>query len=169
VNAPAAAPIAVVVMGVSGCGKSSVGAALAQRLDARFLDADDFHPPANVEKMRAGIPLDDTDRTPWLARLNAALRAALDDRASVVLACSALKARYRAALAVGIPTLRVVHLTGSFELIESRIAARSHRYMPASLLASQFAALEAPEHAVVLEIDRDVETLAAAAERALRG
>ncbi|MFZ4757111.1 MAG: gluconokinase, partial [Burkholderiaceae bacterium] len=169
VNAPAAAPIAVVVMGVSGCSKSSVGAALAQRLDARFLDADDFHPPANVEKMRAGIPLDDTDRAPWLARLNAAMRAALDDRASVVLACSALKARYRAALAVGIPTLRVVHLTGSFELIESRIAARSHRYMPASLLASQFAALEAPEHAVVLEIDRDVETLAAAAERALRG
>jgi gluconokinase len=161
----AGAPLAVVVMGVSGCGKTSVGEALARRLGARFVDADDFHPPANVEKMRAGTPLDDTDRAPWLARLNAVMRHSVAKGEPVVLACSALKARYRAALAERLPGLRVVHLAGTFELISTRLAQRQHRYMPASLLASQFEALEAPQDAVTVDVDAPVEALAEGAAR----
>lgn len=164
-----AAPRAVVVMGVSGCGKTSVGEALARRLGARFIDADDFHPPANVDKMRQGMPLDDDDRAPWLARLNAVLREAVARDEPVVLACSALRRRYRDALADHLPELRFVHLSGSYELIEARLALRRHRYMPSSLLRSQFEALEAPTEAVVVAIDADVEAIAAAAEHALRG
>jgi len=164
VSAPA--PSAVVVMGVSGCGKTAVGEALARRLGARFVDADDFHPPANVEKMRAGVPLDDADRAPWLATLNALLRDEAAARRPVVLACSALRQRYRDALAEGVPGLRVVHLSGSFELIASRLAARRHRYMPASLLRSQFEALEPPREAVTVDVSGDVE---AVVEAALRG
>ncbi|HYF58016.1 MAG TPA: gluconokinase [Burkholderiaceae bacterium] len=162
----APAPSAVVVMGVSGCGKTAVGEALARRLGARFVDADDFHPPANVEKMRAGVPLDDADRAPWLATLNALLRDEAAARRPVVLACSALRRRYRDALAEGVPGLRVVHLSGSFELIASRLAARRHRYMPASLLRSQFEALEPPREAVTVDVSGDVE---AVVEAALRG
>ena len=162
----APAPSAVVVMGVSGCGKTAVGEALARRLGARFVDADDFHPPANVEKMRAGVPLDDADRAPWLATLNALLRDEVAARRPVVLACSALRQRYRDALAEGVPGLRVVHLSGSFELIASRLAARRHRYMPASLLRSQFEALEPPREAVTVDVSGDVD---AVVEAALRG
>jgi gluconokinase len=157
--------LAVVVMGVQGCGKTSVGSALAARLGARFLDADDFHPPANVEKMRAGTPLDDTDRAPWLERLNAELRASVARGEPVVLACSALKARYRDALGHGLPSLRFVHLAGSFELIAQRLAARNHRYMPTTLLRSQFDALEPPSDAIAIDVggtvDEIVETAAA--------
>lgn len=163
------APVAVVVMGVSGCGKSSVGEALARRLQARFIDADDFHPAANVEKMRRGVPLDDDDRAPWLARLNEVLREHVGRAEPVVLACSALRARYRDALARDLPGLRFVHLSGSYELIAARLAQRSHRYMPPSLLRSQFDALEPPADAVVVDIAADVESVAAAADRALRG
>ncbi len=165
---PARSPRAIVVMGVSGCGKTSVGQALAARLGARFVDADDFHPPANVEKMRAGVPLDDADRAPWLARLNAVMRHALARGDSVVLACSALRQRYRDALAERLPALRVVHLSGSRELIASRIAARSHRYMPASLLASQFEALEPPRDAIVVDVEGSIDEVVDAAHRALR-
>lgn len=167
-SATGASPRAIVVMGVSGCGKTSVGQALAARLGARFVDADDFHPPANVEKMRAGVPLDDADRAPWLARLNAVMRHALARGDSVVLACSALRQRYRDALAERLPALRVVHLSGSRELIASRIAARSHRYMPASLLASQFEALEPPRDAIVVDVGGAVDEVVDAAHRALR-
>lgn len=162
------AAAAIVVMGVSGCGKSSVGRALAQQLGARFVDADDYHPPANVAKMRAGEPLDDTDRAPWLLRLNAVLRHAAARDEPVVLACSALRQRYRDALADRLPAIRFIHLHGSFDLIAARVAARDHAYMPASLLASQFAALEAPHDAVVLDIDRTVEAIVDAALHELR-
>lgn len=134
-------------MGVTGCGKSTVGALLARALGAEFLDADDFHPPANVAKMSAGVPLDDEDRAPWLARLNAELRA----RPHVVLACSALKSAYRSALGAGLDC-RFVHLRGSPELIRARLAERRHRYMPASLLDSQFAALEPPAGAIEVDV-----------------
>jgi gluconokinase len=167
--ARAADPVAVVVMGVSGCGKTSVGQALAARLGARFVDADDFHPPASVEKMRAGLPLDDADRAPWLARLNAVMRHAVAKGEPVVLACSALRQRYREALAERLPGLRVVHLSGSYELIASRIAARTHRYMPASLLASQFEALEPPGDAVVVDVSGGVDGIVEAALRGLLG
>jgi len=143
----------VVVMGVSGCGKSTVGQALAQRLGARFVDADDFHPPANVRKMRDGVPLDDADRAPWLARLNAVLRHAAARREPVVLACSALRQRYRDALADRLRSVRFVHLRGGFETIAARLAARSHRYMPATLLRSQFDTLEPPVDALVIDLD----------------
>jgi gluconokinase len=139
-------------MGVSGCGKTAVGSLLAQQLGARFIDADDLHPQANVEKMRAGMPLDDADRAPWLALLNGRLRDARAAGEPVVLACSALKQRYRDQLAEGVPGLRFVHLAGSRDLIAARLAARRHRYMPARLLDSQFATLEPPADAIVLDV-----------------
>ena len=159
--------LAVVVMGVSGCGKTAVGSLLAQRLGARFIDADDLHPPANVEKMRAGIPLDDADRAPWLRLLNARLREAAGE--PVVLACSALKQRYRDTLAEGVPGLRFVHLAGSRELIAARLAARQHRYMPTTLLDSQFATLEPPAEAIVVDVALPLEAAVEAALRALVG
>jgi gluconokinase len=162
-------PTAVVVMGVSGCGKTEVGRSLAQRLGASFIDADDLHPPANVEKMRRGIPLDDADRAPWLGLLNARLREAVAAGRPVVLACSALKQRYRDMLAAGVPGLRFVHLSGSRELIAARLAARRHRYMPASLLDSQFAALEPPADAITIDVAMPVDKVVDAAATALAG
>ena len=138
----------VVLMGVSGCGKSTVGLLLAERLGYPFLDADEFHPPANVAKMAAGTPLTDTDRQPWLELLNGKL---LGEK-NAVLACSALKDSYRQVLSRGIAGCRFVHLRGSLELIGARLAARKHRYMPASLLQSQFAALEPPVDAIEVDV-----------------
>jgi gluconokinase len=153
--------VIIVVMGVSGSGKSTVGALLARRLGAEFLDADEFHPPGNVAKMAAGVPLTDADRKPWLERLNAEL----GKRQGAVLACSALKESYRRTLAQGVEC-RFVHLRGSLELIRARMQARSHRYMPASLLESQFATLEPPADAIDVDIaeppERCVERICAA-------
>lgn len=159
---------AIVVMGVSGCGKSTVGQALARRLGWRFADGDDFHPPANVEKMRAGIPLDDDDRAPWLARLNETMREAVARDEPLVLACSALRQRYRERLAEGLPQMRIVHLAGSIELIGERLAARNHSYMPPSLLTSQFATLEPPGDALTLDVGQPVDELVDAIVVSLR-
>ena len=151
----------VIVMGVSGCGKSTVGALLAKRLGVEFLDADEFHPQQNVAKMAAGTPLADEDRWPWLERLNAELK----KRKDVVLACSALKESYRKVLAKDVEC-RFVHLRGPIELIRARMQARSHRYMPASLLESQFVTLESPVDAIDVDIaeppERCVERIRAA-------
>jgi gluconokinase len=141
--------VIVLVMGVSGSGKSTVGTLLSQRLGYEFIDADEHHPPANVEKMAAGVPLEDADRWPWLDRLNSLLRSKSD----AVLACSALKKIYRERLLRGIAEHRIVYLQGSAELIASRLAGRQHRYMPASLLESQFAILEPPASAIAVDID----------------
>ena len=153
----------VVVMGVTGVGKTTVGRLLASRLNARFVDADDFHPPENVEKMRAGTALDDADREPWLAALNAHLRAAASRGDAVVLACSALKSAYRERLRDGLLDLRFVHLVGTRELIAGRLGARSGHYMNPALLDSQFATLENPGDALRLDVGPTPEELADAA------
>jgi gluconokinase len=153
----------VVVMGVSGCGKTTLGRLLAARLGCTFLDGDDFHPPANIAKMAAGIPLDDADRRPWLTVLNAKLRG----EARAVLACSALKQSYRDALAAGIADCRIVHLRGDIALIRVRLGKRRHRYMPASLLESQFAALEPPRDGIEIDVSATPEECVAAALLAL--
>jgi carbohydrate kinase (thermoresistant glucokinase family) len=142
----------VLVMGVSGCGKTTLGRLLAERLGANFLDGDDFHPEANVRKMAGGTALDDDDRRPWLARLNAELRAGAARGDSAVLACSALKATYRAWLGEGLPRLDTVFLYADPAVIRDRLAARSHRYMPASLLQSQLDTLEAPADAIGVDV-----------------
>ena len=143
----------VVLMGVSGAGKTTIGARLAARLGWRFIDADDHHPQANVAKMAAGIPLDDADRWPWLDALNRLLRAEKD----AVIACSALKESYRRRLLADIEGARIVYLYGSKALIASRIAERKHKYMPASLLESQFATLEPPAAAIPIDVAAPVE------------
>ena len=153
----------VIVMGVSGCGKSTIGQLLASRLGYPFLDADAFHPPENVAKMAAGTPLNDADRMPWLERLNQEMK----NRKDAVLACSALKESYRRILSSGLPDCRFVHLRGSIELIRARLAERQHRYMPASLLESQFATLEAPAGAIDVDIAASVPECVAAIEARL--
>ena len=141
----------VVVMGVSGSGKSVVGQALASDLGWPFFDADDFHPPENVAKMAAGTPLTDADRWPWLDRLAADMGEINKREDNAVLACSALRQVYRDRI-LRAGNVRFVHLSGDYDTIASRIAARRHAYMPASLLASQFAALEPPQDAIVVSV-----------------
>lgn len=157
----------VILMGVAGAGKTTVGQLLADRLGYRFADADDFHPAANVEKMRLGMALSDADRAPWLFALRAAVGNWVKAGEDVVLACSALKASYRDEL-VGEPgasspsggaatvertaNIRFVYLRGSPELIAERLAHRTRHFMSNNLLDSQFAALEEPEGAIVVDI-----------------
>lgn len=138
-------------MGVSGSGKTTIGRALADELGWTFLDADDFHPQANVAKMAAGVALTDEDRWPWLDRLADELRALDEHGRHVVLACSALKQAYRDRLGRA-GELRWVYLKGDPQTIEPRLATRTGHYMPLSLLASQFAALEEPGEAIVVDI-----------------
>jgi gluconokinase len=146
----------VVLMGVSGSGKSTVGTALAMALGWPLIDADDLHPPENVAKMAAGMPLTDEDRWPWLDRVVDELRRRTAGDGNVVLACSALKERYRERLARA-GDVRFVHLRGDPETIGARLASRRHRYMPATLLASQFEALEPPQHAIDIDIRQSVD------------
>jgi gluconokinase len=148
----------LVVTGVSGSGKTTLGAALAQRLRVPFADADDFHPPHNIAKMSAGVPLDDHDREPWLAAMAAWLAEHGDSGG--VLTCSALKRRYRDVLAG--PGIRFVQLVGDIEVVRRRVAGRPAHFMPESLVASQFAdlePLEPDEHGTALDLDRDVDQL----------
>ncbi len=149
------------LMGVSGCGKTAVGERLAQRLGARFVDADDLHPPQNKAKMSAKIPLTDDDRRPWLERLR---REVIDTTApgeTTVLACSALKRAYRRVLMDGAPGVKLIHLHGSPEFIAARLAARQGHFMPPDLLRSQFETLEPPDAAegTVVGIDAGVEEI----------
>jgi carbohydrate kinase (thermoresistant glucokinase family) len=154
--------VILIVMGVSGVGKTTIGEALARELGWRFLDADDYHPPENVAKMAAGEALDDADRMPWLEKLNLELWK-LDARdESAVLACSALKEKYRRRLTDGIKRAQLVFLKGEFELIHSRLAQRRHRFMPESLLRSQFEALEPPQQAITVDVSADVPACVAA-------
>jgi gluconokinase len=156
-----------VLMGVSGCGKTTVGRLLCERLGWRFLDADDFHPPANVEKMRSGVPLNDEDRWPWLDRLNELLRDEQAAGENCVLACSALKQKYRDRLAAHVAGVRWVHLKGTQDLIAARLQARRGHYMPPTLLQSQFAALEPPAEALVVDISPTPQEIAQRLAQAL--
>jgi len=154
--------VIVVVMGVAGVGKTTVGRLLARGLGAGFVDADDYHPAANVAKMHAGQPLTDEDRRPWLARLNEVLLEYAARNAPVVLACSALKQRYRDQLFAGVRDGRLVYLRGTKEMIAARLGARREHFMNPALLDSQFAALEEPADAVVADVGGTPEAIAAA-------
>jgi gluconokinase len=153
----------VVLMGVSGSGKTTIGRLLAERTGAIFADADDYHPAANKQKMAAGIPLTDKDRAPWLATLNGVLRGWLAEARSGVLACSALKEAYRHTLAEGMPqaAVRFCLLQVPRALLEQRLEQRHHEYMSPKLLDSQLATLEAPKDALVVENDRPADAVVA--------
>lgn len=152
----------LVMMGVSGSGKTTIASGVAQRLGWTLLEGDQFHPPANVAKMAAGHPLTDADRWPWLHALADAIDALRAKGQSAVVACSALKRAYRDILVGDRPDVRLVYLQGSRALIGQRLAARKGHYMPASLLDSQFATLEEPgpeEHALVDSVDAAPEAI----------
>ena len=154
------APNALIVMGVSSSGKSSIGKALAERLGWRFADGDDFHPKANVEKQRAGQPLTDEDRWPWLQSIADEIDRVTAEDGKLVVACSALKRVYRELLVHGRHDIRIVYLDGSKELIAKRMAARKNHFMPPSLLDSQFKTLEVPgadERVIRVSIDDDID------------
>lgn len=145
----------IIVMGVSGSGKSTIGALLAEKLEQEFIDGDALHPEENRTKMAAGIALDDADRTPWLNNIGEKLSDSKKAGAPVIIACSALKRSYRDLIRSHEPDTLFVHLTGGKQLIGERMAARKHEFMPTSLLTSQLATLEEPssdEHVLLAEI-----------------
>ena len=141
-----------IIMGVAGCGKSTIARLLADKLNLDFLDADNFHSPENIAKMKSGIPLDDSDRAPWLAALNEILISTLKAGHHPVLACSALKESYRARLCQGIDGLQFIYLKGSYDLIWSHISQRVEHYMKPEMLKSQFEVLEEPVNALVVDV-----------------
>jgi len=148
-------------MGVSGSGKSTVGKALAERLGWDFFDADDFHPAENIAKMAAGIPLNDSDRTPWLTALSDQLFATLKAGRHPVLACSALKETYRAQLLRGKDGFEIIYLKGSYDLLWARLSARQEHFMKPDMLKSQFATLEEPQNALILDISMPLDAMLA--------
>jgi len=155
-------PCALIVMGVSGSGKSTVAERLAKRLGWRYEDGDGFHPPGNVAKMSAGQPLTDEDRWPWLRAIADEIDRVCEADQHVVIACSALKRAYREVLIHGRTDARIVYLNGTQDLIASRISARKDHFMPPELLASQFKTLEPPdasEHPVIVSIDVSVDAI----------
>jgi gluconokinase len=155
--------VIIVVMGVSGSGKSTVGKLLASELGWTFIEGDDYHPPANVEKMRQGIPLDDKDRWPWLDAIHRRLAQACKQGENVVLACSALKHSYQHYLTQFTPeSIRYVYLSGSEELIRQRLAQRTGHFMNPGLLHSQFETLEPPDGAIQVDIDASPQSTVAA-------
>lgn len=156
------APQVVLVMGVSGSGKTTIGRLLAEELEWSFADADEFHSAANRNKLMEGIPLNDEDRGPWLGRLRSAIRAWIKENRSTVLACSALKSGYRRHLVRGLEDrVRFVYLKGSFELIARRLAGRTDHFMNGVLLANQFEVLEEPSEALVVDIEDSPERIVA--------
>ena len=168
---PQTPPLYIIVMGVSGSGKSTVGQALAEALALPYVEADDLHPTANIHKMSAGIPLNDDDRAPWLAICADVWRTAGATAGGAVLGCSALKRAYRDRLRQDLNgDLRIVYLDGSKELIAARMAARANHFMPTTLLDSQFAALEIPsdeEGAVAIDLALTVPEMIAEAKARL--
>ena len=155
-------PCAIVVMGVAGSGKTTIGEKLAERLGWTYEDADKFHPKANVEKMSAGHPLTDEDRWPWLQAIADEIDRVCKQQGQLVIGCSALKRAYRDVLVHGRDDVRIVYLDGTRELIARRLKARKGHFMPPALLDSQFSTLQPPgpdEHPVTVSIDAPVETI----------
>ncbi|CNG95065.1 putative gluconokinase [Yersinia thracica] len=151
----------IIVMGVSGSGKTTVGEAVARRIHAKFIDGDDLHPRANIQKMGSGHPLNDEDRMPWLERLSDAAYSLNHKNETGIIVCSALKRRYRDRLREGNPEMVFLYLKGSFEVIMGRLKARSGHFMPTDLLKSQFEALEEPgseePDVICVDIDADID------------
>ena len=167
----AAPPLHLVVMGVSGCGKTSIGRRVARALGIEYIEGDELHPPRNVALMAAGTPLTDADRAGWLATIAARLGEAHTAGRGLVVSCSALKRAYRDALRASCPGLRFVHLQGSADLLRQRMSARKGHYMPPSLLDSQLATLEPPgtdEGAISVDIAPSTDQVAAAVLARLR-
>lgn len=154
-------PTGFIVMGVSGSGKSTVGKALAERLSWDFFDADDFHPPENIAKMARGIPLDDSDRTPWLRALSDQLLSTLKAGRHPVLACSALKESYRKKLLDGKDGVEIIYLKGSYELLWARMSGRQGHFMKPEMLKSQFETLEEPQNALILDVSMPLDEMLA--------
>ena len=143
----------IILMGVSGAGKTTVGQLLASQLNYEFADADDYHSATNIEKMRNGIPLTDADRAPWLETLRALITTWIATGQNAVLACSALKREYREELQIA-PEVQFVYLKGTPQLLHQRLHARQGHYMTEQMLDSQLATLEEPEHALAIDVDR---------------
>jgi gluconokinase len=162
-------PKAVILMGVAGSGKTAVGKDVARRLNWLFLDADDFHPAANIEKMKHGIPLNDQDRVPWLRTLRDELRRLLAEGRSVILACSALKESYRQLLGDDVAAMSFVLLDVDQETIRQRLQHRSAHFFPKELMDSQFAALEKPKDAIIVDARRPLEEVTDRVVQAVSG
>lgn len=149
----------IIIMGVSGSGKSTMGELLAKSLDWDFYDADSFHPQANIEKMSSGIPLNDADRIPWLMEMRNAIDEWLGDNKNVVLACSALKQDYRHVLITDSKNVKIVYLKGSFDLFAERLKKRQNHFMKVEMLKSQFDALEEPSQAIIVDASKSPEEI----------
>jgi len=154
-------PTIVVLMGVAGSGKTTIGQKLAAELGWPFRDADEFHPAANIAKMAAGIPLEDEDRRPWLDALRSYIRRMVASGQGAVVTCSALRERYRAVLTDGLSAVRLVHLAGDFNLILARLGARSGHFMKPEMLESQFATLESPQNALTIDVAQSPDAIVA--------
>ncbi|MEA5594625.1 gluconokinase [Rivularia sp. UHCC 0363] len=149
----------ILVMGVSGSGKTTVGEKLAESLGWEFRDADDFHPQKNIEKMHNGIALDDADRLPWLHNIQDAIKQCLSENKDLVLTCSALKENYRQMILLDKESVKLVYLKGDFELIQERLKERSNHFMSEQLLKSQFDILEEPCDAIKVDISQPLEAI----------
>ena len=157
----------LIVMGVAGSGKTTVGELLAKELSWTFRDADEFHPPTNIEKMSRGLALEDSDRAPWLAAMRATIETYLREGRNAVLTCSCLKAAYRQKLLVDPARIRFIYLKGSFELIDARLRQRAHHFMKADLLKSQFEILEEPQDAITVDLSDPPEVIVQKIRKAL--
>jgi gluconokinase len=156
----------VIVMGVVGAGKTTVGTLLAHELGWEFVDSDTFHSPSNIEKIRQGLPLSDADRAPWLKAIHDAIVSWLAQKHNIVLACSALKRAYREQLCIS-SEVKLVYLKGSYELISERLRSRRNHFAPVEILASQFATLEEPEDAVTVDVSQTPEEIVTEIRRCL--